>query len=309
MEYEVYEKLKPLKDVVKDIPDGAHIALSGFAISRGAIAFVHELIRQGRKDLTISQSIGGLETDLLVCAERVKVLNYGGGSLDKYGPINCVNRAIENKEIVVNEHSYFSMTLRFLAGALGLTFIPGKSMIGSSMLEGLKQRNEATEISCPFTGEKYIALKALQPDFAAIHVQKVDLKGNAILEGAKFDAELVAKAAKKVIVIAEEITTKPVMSEQVIVPYYRVDAVVIQPFGAYPTNLYNYYYQDAVHIRKWVEHSRNPTQAKAYIEEYILGVNDFKEFINKATDPKTLIKLVALAKNEVLPPEWEEMLI
>ena len=83
--------------MVGSIPDGAHIALGGFAIARNVIAVVHELIRQDKRNLTVSQGVAGLDTDLLVGAGLVKRLIIGGGSLDRFGPVHCINRARETR--------------------------------------------------------------------------------------------------------------------------------------------------------------------------------------------------------------------
>src|SRR5262245_28716543 len=88
-------KLTTLAAAAALVKDGDHVALSGFACARNAIAFSHELIRQGRRDLTLSAAILGMDADLLVGAGRVRRLIYGGGSLDRFGPIQCVNRAYE----------------------------------------------------------------------------------------------------------------------------------------------------------------------------------------------------------------------
>jgi len=108
----VSEKLKTVAEVVKTIPDGSHIALGGFAIARNNINVAHELIRQQKKNLTLSQSVVGLETDLLVGAGLVSRLIMGGGSLDRFGPVHCVNRAREASRDFA--HDYSSLSITFL---------------------------------------------------------------------------------------------------------------------------------------------------------------------------------------------------
>ena len=105
-------------------PDGSHIALGGFAIARNNTSVSHELIRQQKKDLILSQSVVGFETDLLVGAGLVKRLIMGGGSLDRFGPVHCVNRAREASRDFADDYSSLSITFRYLAGALGISFIP-----------------------------------------------------------------------------------------------------------------------------------------------------------------------------------------
>jgi acyl CoA:acetate/3-ketoacid CoA transferase alpha subunit len=111
-------KIRTVTEVVKTVPDRTHIALGGFAIARNAITVVHELIRQGKRDLTLSQGVAGLDTDLLVGAGAVSRLIIGGGSLDRFGPVHCINRARETESLFWEDWSSLSICLRYLAGAL-----------------------------------------------------------------------------------------------------------------------------------------------------------------------------------------------
>ena len=133
------DKVKNAAEVVRTIPNGSHIALGGFAVARNVITVVHELIRQQKKNLTVSQSVMGMDTDLLVGAGLVSRLIVGGGSLDKFGLVQCVNRARENREIVSLDMTSLSVCFAYLAGALGLSFIPIKSMMASEVLERLER--------------------------------------------------------------------------------------------------------------------------------------------------------------------------
>ena len=113
------DKVKAVADVVRTIPDGSLIALGGFAVARNVITVVHELIRQQKKDLTLSQCVMGMDTDLLVGAGLVRRLIIGGGSLDRFGPVHCVNRARESGSVESHDYSSLTLCFRYLAGALG----------------------------------------------------------------------------------------------------------------------------------------------------------------------------------------------
>src|SRR5512139_2581358 len=130
-------KLCSMIEAVSSIPDGSHIALGGFAITRCVMAFVHEMIRQKKKNLTVSQCIIGMETDLLVGTGCVSHLIYGGGSLDHFGLCEANNRAIGRKAITIEEYSSLAICFKYLAGALGLPFLPIKSVMGSDMHRNL----------------------------------------------------------------------------------------------------------------------------------------------------------------------------
>src|SRR5688572_18348055 len=162
-------KIKEMREIVRSVPDGAHVALGGFAIARNVISAVHELIRQGKRDLTVSQGVAGLDTDLLVGAGAVRRLIIGGGSLDRFGPVHCVNRARETRSLQAEDYTSLSLCFRYLAGALGLSFIPIKSLLSSEILERLESGPAAADVrrmTCPFTGEPYLLLRALTPDIA-----------------------------------------------------------------------------------------------------------------------------------------------
>src|SRR5262249_21166812 len=150
-------KLKPAAEVVRTIPDGSEIALGGFAIARNVIAVVHELIRQRKKNLTLTQCVMGMDTDLLVGAGLVRRLIVGGGSLDKFGLLQCVNRARASGAVESLDMTSLSICFSYLAGALGLSFIPIKSMIASEVLQRLEAgpgAEQVRRIECPFTGEE-----------------------------------------------------------------------------------------------------------------------------------------------------------
>src|SRR5512136_2793093 len=132
-------KLTTMSEAVASIPAGSHVALSGFAITRCTMAFAQEVIRQGIKGLTISQCVGAMDADLLVGAGAVERIIYGGGSLDRFGRLACVNRGIEDGSLIAEEYSSLSVTFRYLAGSLGLPFIPIRSLRGSDLLRLIKE--------------------------------------------------------------------------------------------------------------------------------------------------------------------------
>lgn len=281
-------KIKTAAEVVGTIPDGAHIALGGFAIARNVIAVVHELIRQGKRDLTISQGVAGLDTDLLVGAGLVSRLIIGGGSLDRFGPVHCINRARESGSLLAEDWTSLSLCFRYLAGALGLSFIPIKSLIASEILDRLEHGPGAADVqrmTCPFTGENYIAMRALTPDISFVHVQLADAEGNCRIHGPRWDNEEQAKAAGCLIVITEQIVPTDEIRrepERTIIPAHRVEAVIHQPFGAHPTAVFGCYDYDAAHLKLYVEHSKRSERIGDYIETYIRGTTDHRDYLEKA---------------------------
>ena len=291
-------KIKTAADVVASIPEGAHIALGGFAIARNVIAVVHELIRQNTRNLTISQGVAGLDTDLLVGAGLVRRLIIGGGSLDRFGPVHCINRARETGSLACEDWTSLSLCFRYLAGALGLSFIPIKSLLASEILERLENgaAREVSRMNCPFTGEPYVAMTALTPDVSFVHVQVADADGNCRIDGPRWENEEQAKAARRLIVIAEEIVPTSVIQQQperTIIPAHRVEAVIHQPFGAHPTAVFGRYDYDATHLKLYVEHSKRAERIGDYIRSYILETVDHAAYLAKAGGREHLERLKA----------------
>ena len=293
------DKLKSVADVVRTIPSGSHIALGGFAIARNAVAVVHELIRQQKGDLTISQGVVGFETDLLVGAGLVKRLIMGGGSLDRFGLCQCVNRARETKSLRCEDYTSLSMCFRYLAGALGLSFMPIKSLLASEVLERLEKEPAAEEVkrmTCPFTGEEYVLLRALTPDVSVVHVQVADREGNCQIDGPTWENEEQAKAARRLIVVAEDIVPTEYIQrspERTIIPGHRVEAVIHQPYGAVPTAVFRRYDYDAEHLQLYVEYANEPKRFREYLETYVLGCRDHAEYLVKLGGSKRMEELKA----------------
>lgn len=293
------DKLKSVAEVVRTIPSGAHIALGGFSIARNTIVAVHELIRQQKRDLTVSQGVVGLETDLLVGAGLVKRLIMGGGSLDRFGPTHCVNRARETKSLECEDYTSLSICFRYLAGALGLSFIPIKSLLGSEVLERLETGSGARDVkrsNCPFTGEEYVLLRALTPDISFVHVQIADREGNCQINGPRWENEEQAKAARRLIVVAEQIVPTEYIQrspERTIIPGHRVEAVIHQPFGAVPTAVFGCYDYDADHLRLYVEHARDPQRFREYLQRFVFESRDHWEYLDKLGGLQRMEQVVA----------------
>jgi glutaconate CoA-transferase, subunit A len=278
-------KLTSLSEAVGSIPPGSHIALSGFAIARCTMAFAHEIIRQGIRELTLSQCLGGMDTDMLVGAGIVDRLIYGGGSLDRFGRLACVNAGIENGTLKAELYSSLSVTFRFLAGSLGLPFIPIRSLVGSDVLSQLEEQtgSDLAYVNDPFSGERWLTLKPLIPDVAIVQVQTADEEGNSVILGPKWDNAELARAAKRTVVIAEHIVAGDVIRRQpelVVIPGLMVSHVVELPFAAHPTCMYREYDYDADEIKKYVEAQNTPEKLRDYLKKYVYGVKDHWEYLD-----------------------------
>jgi len=291
-------KLSTLAEAVASISDGAHVALSGFAITRCTMAFAAEVIRQGIKGLTVSQCVGAMDADLLVGAGAVERIVYGGGSLDRFGRLNCVNRGIEGGTLVAEEYSSLSMAFRYMAGALGLPFIPIRSLRGSDVLKRLQEvaPSQLAYVDDPFTGEDWLVLKPLVPDVAVVQVQAADEEGNAWILGPRWDNEEQVKASSRAIVITERLLSTDAIraeAERTVIPGFRVSHVVHLPFGAHPTSVYRSYDYDADQIKQYAEATKTLAGFQDYLDRYVYGVEDHWGYLARVGGMEHLARLTA----------------
>jgi acyl CoA:acetate/3-ketoacid CoA transferase alpha subunit len=280
------DKVTTLSEAVASIPSGSHVALSGFAITRCTMAFAAEVIRQGIRGLTISQCVGAMDADLLVGGGAVERLIYGGGSLDRFGRLACVNRGIENGSLIAEEYSSLSVAFRYLAGSLGLPFMPIRSLRGSDLLRLIEERtgSDVAMVADPFTGDNWLALKPLLPDVAVVQVQVADREGNAWIMGPRWDNSEQAKASKRTLVIAERVVSTDEIRanpERTAIPGLLVSHVVELPFASHPTSVYGAYDYDAEQIERYVAAARTPESFRTYLDEYVYGVKDHPEYLEK----------------------------
>lgn len=291
-------KLSALSEAVASIPGGAHVALSGFATSRCAMGFAHEVIRQGIKGLTVSQCVAAMDADILVGAGAVERIVSGGGSRGRFGQHHCINRGIEQGTLVAEEYSSLSVAFRYLAGSLGLPFMPTRSLRGSDILKRLGEvaPSEIGYVDDPFTGDNWLVLKPLLPDVAVVQVQTADEDGNAWILGARWVNEEQVKASKRTIVITEHLVPTEVIRsepERTVIPGFRVSHVVDLPFAAHPTNVYRAYDYDVDHIRQYADASKTPEGFQEYLDKYVYGAKDHWDYLELIGGMRYLARLAA----------------
>lgn len=291
-------KISSLSAAVASIPAGSHVALSGFATARCAMAFAHEVIRQGLTNLTVSQCVGAMDADILAGAGSISRIVYGGGSRGRSGQHYCLNRAIEQGTVTAEEYSSLSMAFRYLAGSLGLPFIPIRSLQGSDILERLQETAPGTtsNLADPFTGDSWLVLKPLIPDVTVVQVQVADEDGNAWILGPRWENEEQVKASKRTIVVTERlVSTETIRREpdRTIVPGFLVSHVVHLPYSAHPSSVYQVYDFDSEHINLYASSSKTPTGIQAYLDKYVYGVKDHWAYLELIGGMEHLNSLLA----------------
>lgn len=291
-------KVSTLANAVSSISNGSHVALSGFATARCAMAFAHELIRQGIKDLTVSQCVGAMDSDILAGAGVIARIIYGGGSRGRTGQHYCLNRAIEQGTLIAEEYSSLSMAFRYLAGSLGLPFIPIRSLRGSDILKTVQEiaPDSTSTLTDPFTGKEWLVLKPLIPDVAVIQVQVADEEGNAWIFGPRWENEEQVKASKRTIVITERLVSTEMIRrepERTLIPGFLVSHVVHLPFSAHPSSVYQVYDFDSEHINLYASASKTPTGIQTYLDQYVYGVKDHWAYLEQVGGMQHLNRLMA----------------
>ena len=285
VEAPIEDKRLTLKEAVKLVPDGAHLFWGGFGFQRPPMAFAHEMVRQDKRNMTIYTCGSEMDLDILVGAKVASRLEVAFYAIEGIGLAPNIQRRMREKTVEIEDYTNLAMALRFLGGALGVPFMPLKSMLGTDMLTKKRFREKKAEVfTCPFTGEKVVLVPSVRPDFSIVHVSRVDREGNTQIDGIKGEDVEGARAGKKLIVMAEEIVDTEfirVQPDQTVIPNIYVTYVVECPWGSYPMMVYNYYDYDMEHIRRYYEQCKTEEGWQKYCEEYITSVNNHVEFLQK----------------------------
>ena len=296
---EIADKMMTLKDAVsRFIKEGSQVALGGFTVARNPMAIAYEIVRQRVGNLHIVCHSHGQALDVLIGAGCVKRLEIAYGGNGRYAP-TCIRfkKAVQNGEIQFEDYSNYQMTLRFLAGSLGIPFIPTKSGLGSDIinLEGFpKEIRKEIKVASkklvvmqnPFkeSEDAVVLLPALNPDVALIHAQYVGEDGTVRIKGLTFADIEQAKSADTVIVTCEKIVSRSFIRtdpDQNSLPPFFVDAIVQIPYGAHPTACYAFYDYDPKHLNFYKKVAQTDDLFKEYVEEWVYGVSSHDEYVEK----------------------------
>lgn len=277
--------------VEKFIHDGDYIATGGFGGIRIASAILHEIVRRGRKNLGLAGHTTTHDFQILAagkCFDRVDVAYIVGLELRGLSP--NARRVMQSGEVKATEWTNATLNWRYKAAAMGVPFLPARALLGT---DGFKQ-SAAKEIECPFTGQKLLAVPALFPDVAVIHVHRADMYGNAQIDGISIADYDVARASKHIIITTERVVDIESIRKdpaRTLIPYWLVDAVCHVPFGSYPGNMPYEYYSDEEHIAEWLQAEENEEAFEVFKQKYIYGVQNFEEYFALACSPKKLKRL------------------
>lgn len=279
------EKVMTLEEAARLVHDGEHVALGGCHMSRTPIAMLWALMRDKRRNLTISRSIASTESDLLLASGVTKhiITSWFSQGLI-WGVSKVMRHHMENKLARFEEWSHMSMGLRYRAGAMGIPFMPSRSMMGSDVAAELGDSFKTMQ--CPFTGETVVALPALNPDVALIHVQRCDPYGNAQIDGLQFMDIDIAMAAKRVILTTERIVSNDFIRrtpDQTRIPFITVDAVVEVPMGCAPHECYGTYEPFFTHMDEYAHiTTEDPVKGMAaYLDRYVYSPKSWPDMLSE----------------------------
>lgn len=277
-------KIMGLSEAVKQfVNDGSHVAIGGCLYSRTPTAVIHEIIRQKIGNLTISRSLAGMEADLLLGASSLKKVVTSWWSVGyAWGISRVMRKSVEEQRVSFEEWSHLALGLRYRAAAMGVTFLPTFSMLGTD----LEKVNDVKSMTCPYSGEKLLLVPALYPDVGIIHAQVADEFGNVQVAGYEFMDQDIARASERVIVTAEKVVSSNEFRKQpnlTTIPFFCVDAVIELPYGAYPSECWGLYEADFDHFSQFAQQTNEKgiDGAKQYVTDLVYGPNSFQGFLDR----------------------------
>jgi glutaconate CoA-transferase subunit A len=278
-------KLTTLTEAVGRIGKGSRIVVAGNIMRRQPNAAIRELIRQEIGDLTVYAFATGFSVDMLAAAGLLRRFEGAYAGLFWHGLAPSFRRGVEQGLIEVRDFSESSIVARFQATAAGSTFAPVWALLGTDM--AMQDPTIVREAECPFTGDPYVAVRAIDSDFTLLHGYAADRFGNVqwpLRRDTDDVDQIIARGAKRLIVTVEHIIDHAdVMGEPNLtyIPAQWVDAVVHVPFGAHPLACDTVHDEDEEHIRYYAEAGRSADGARAYLDEYVRGASSHEAYLAK----------------------------
>ncbi len=288
------------------VNDGDSVALGTALEPLIPFSAGHEIIRQKKRDLTLIGPISDILFDEMVgagCVARLVVAWAGNVTM---GVGYNVRRAVEKgipRKIEIEDLTNFSICLALNAGAMGIPFLPTKTLLGTDMIEG---NDRIRQMVCPYTGERLVLVAALTPQVTIIHAQRADIRGNTHLWGGTGVTKEACLASHRVIVSVEEIVDREVIvrdPNRTLLPGFLVSGVVHEPWGAHPSAVQGYYDRDHDHYVRYHEESREEKGFAKWLEQWILCRKNRSEYL-RLVGEKTLQGLRVGRSHKTMPVEY-----
>jgi len=282
--------------VQRYIRDGDQIALGGFTVSRNPMSITREIIRQKKKDLYLVVHSQGQALELLIGAGCVRRIELAYGGVARFAPTGYrFKKAFKEKTIEVEDYTNYQMTLRFLAGAMGLPFIATTAGLGTDITrisgfpkesrgKGKVPAHKLKIIKDPFDDSDVVALQPLHPDVTILHTQYAGEDGTIRIEGLSFADIEQARAAKHVLISCEKVLpTEEIRRDpsKNCLPPFLVDAIIPTPLGAHPTACYRFYDYDPVHLNLFKKAAQDDDLFRRYLDEWVYPFETQGEYLEK----------------------------
>ena len=266
--------------IAANLHDGDTLAIEGFT-HLISFAAAHEVIRQGRRDLTLARLTPDLVYDQMVAAGCAKKLVFSWLGNPGVGSLHAIRRAIEAGQLEIEEYSHHGMVARYAAGASRLPFFPLRSYDGSDLAT---VNPRIRRVASPYDGEEISVVPPLNPDVTIIHAQRADAEGNVQAWGIVGVQREAALAARRVIAVVEELVDASVIRDdpdRTLLPGTVVEAVCIEPFGAHPSFAQGHYDRDNAFYRDWEPISRDPARLEAWLDEWVRGLDGRAAYLER----------------------------
>lgn len=279
------DKRLSMSDAARLVEDGCRLALGGFSIYQHPMSFTRELVRQGRRNLTIVGSANGPEVDLLTGAGAVSRVESSYVGLERFGLAQNFRRKVEEGHVVMIDYSEVLSFDRFRASQDGWPFVPCFYLGGTDIV---RRNPDIKESKCPITGRTFHAVPSAEPDVVVIHASAADKYGNVYVPQRRqlpqsLDITM-ARSAETIIVTAERIVDTEILArspELVEIPSYRTTCVVESPWGAHPCSALDYYTIDEDHFRTYAAAGRTEKEFKKYLDRYIHQVDGNEGYLRE----------------------------
>src|SRR5688572_22720469 len=272
-----------MRDAIAElVHDGDSVAIEGFTHLIG-FAAGHEIIRQGRRDLTLCRLTPDLIYDQMIAAGVAKKLVFSWLGNPGVGSLHAIRRWAEEtpSKLELEEYSHFGMVCRYTAGAMNLPFFPLRSYDDTDLP---KANPLIRPIRSPYSDEELYAVPALKPDVAIVHAQRADAAGDTQVWGLLGCQKEAAFAADRVIVVVEELVDESVIRadpNRTIIPGLIVDAVVVEPFGAHPSYVQGAYDRDNRFYLDWDAITRDEDALQGWLREWVYDLDGRASYVEK----------------------------
>jgi glutaconate CoA-transferase subunit A len=271
------------------VKDGDSVVLGAALEPLIPFAAGHEIIRQKKRNLTLVGPISDILFDQLVGAGCVSKMIMAWAGNVMMGVGYNLRRAVEKgipRKVEIEDLTNFSVCLALHAGAMGIPFLPTKTLLGTDIL---RHNPRIEEMTCPYTGERLALVPALTPDVAIIHAQRADASGNTHLWGSTGVTKEACLASRRVIVSVEEVVDREVIvsdPNRTLIPGFLVSGLIHEPWGGHPSAAQGYYDRDHEHYGRYHEETKDETGFSRWQNQWVLSVKNRREYVGRLEESR-----------------------